>query len=224
MNNDIFSTLYPINFSHYVIVVDHVYHTCFGSELFIMICRGKDHCTLSLCVCVCVPWHTERWDFISWDVLVVCHRYVCCAGYLPCSGRCGESRCPEFCLCTEVWNLFNFLFSSANLHYFIQRFFSFFFHFNSFSFLLSMWIWVLLFLDASYFLKKMKIVQWDCSGDKLLTWAFYTYNKWGSFFILFTLHTCWRKDRSVCMCIESFSLMWDRKVLRFIRNGEKNSL
>ncbi|XP_051137670.1 uncharacterized protein LOC127255929 isoform X2 [Andrographis paniculata] len=29
-------------------------------------------------------------------------RYVCCAGYLPCSGRCGESRCPEFCLATEV--------------------------------------------------------------------------------------------------------------------------
>nr|CAD1835310.1 unnamed protein product [Ananas comosus var. bracteatus] len=29
-------------------------------------------------------------------------RYVCCAGYLPCSGRCGESKCPEFCLATEV--------------------------------------------------------------------------------------------------------------------------
>ncbi|KAJ7535381.1 hypothetical protein O6H91_12G030600 [Diphasiastrum complanatum] len=29
-------------------------------------------------------------------------RYTCCAGYLPCSGHCGESNCPEFCLCTEV--------------------------------------------------------------------------------------------------------------------------
>uniref|UniRef100_A0A166D4Y5 Rhodopsin n=1 Tax=Daucus carota subsp. sativus TaxID=79200 RepID=A0A166D4Y5_DAUCS len=28
-------------------------------------------------------------------------RYVCCAGYMPCSGRCGESKCPEFCLGTE---------------------------------------------------------------------------------------------------------------------------
>ncbi|MBA0796208.1 hypothetical protein Gohar_006995, partial [Gossypium harknessii] len=28
-------------------------------------------------------------------------RYTCCAGYMPCSGRCGESKCPEFCLCTE---------------------------------------------------------------------------------------------------------------------------
>nr|XP_027108404.1 uncharacterized protein LOC113728098 isoform X5 [Coffea arabica]XP_027115256.1 uncharacterized protein LOC113733213 isoform X5 [Coffea arabica] len=29
-------------------------------------------------------------------------RYTCCGGYMPCSGHCGESTCPEFCLCTEV--------------------------------------------------------------------------------------------------------------------------
>ena len=29
-------------------------------------------------------------------------RYVCCAGYMPCSGSCGERDCPEVCLCTEV--------------------------------------------------------------------------------------------------------------------------
>ncbi|KAM3409453.1 hypothetical protein ACQJBY_002015 [Aegilops geniculata] len=29
-------------------------------------------------------------------------RYVCCAGYMPCSGRCGESKCPELCLATEL--------------------------------------------------------------------------------------------------------------------------
>ncbi|CAM6083911.1 unnamed protein product [Calypogeia fissa] len=33
-------------------------------------------------------------------------RYTCCAGYLPCSGHCGEEQCPEFCLCTEVWCCF----------------------------------------------------------------------------------------------------------------------
>lgn len=33
-------------------------------------------------------------------------RYVCCAGYMPCSGRCGESQCPELCLCTEVFCCF----------------------------------------------------------------------------------------------------------------------
>ncbi|KAL8141623.1 hypothetical protein V2J09_014655 [Rumex salicifolius] len=33
-------------------------------------------------------------------------RYVCCAGYMPCSGRCGESKCPELCLATEVFCCF----------------------------------------------------------------------------------------------------------------------
>ncbi|KAK8485467.1 hypothetical protein V6N11_009875 [Hibiscus sabdariffa] len=33
-------------------------------------------------------------------------RYTCCAGYMPCSGRCGERKCPEFCLCTEVFLCF----------------------------------------------------------------------------------------------------------------------
>lgn len=33
-------------------------------------------------------------------------RYTCCAGYMPCSGRCGESQCPELCLCTEVFCCF----------------------------------------------------------------------------------------------------------------------
>jgi len=29
-------------------------------------------------------------------------RYLCCGGMMPCSGRCGESNCPEFCLAVEV--------------------------------------------------------------------------------------------------------------------------
>ncbi|KAL6981989.1 hypothetical protein U1Q18_023607 [Sarracenia purpurea var. burkii] len=33
-------------------------------------------------------------------------RYTCCGGYMPCSGRCGESSCPEVCLCTEVFLCF----------------------------------------------------------------------------------------------------------------------
>lgn len=32
---------------------------------------------------------------------VLC-RYVCCNGAFPCSGRCGEQSCPEYCLCLEV--------------------------------------------------------------------------------------------------------------------------
>ncbi|KAF2315282.1 hypothetical protein GH714_038694 [Hevea brasiliensis] len=34
-------------------------------------------------------------------------RYICCAGYIPCSGKCGESHCPELCLCTEVFCCFS---------------------------------------------------------------------------------------------------------------------
>jgi hypothetical protein len=30
------------------------------------------------------------------------NRYVCCNGDCPCSGRMGEAKCPEFCLCMEV--------------------------------------------------------------------------------------------------------------------------
>ncbi|KAK8630960.1 hypothetical protein V6N13_079729 [Hibiscus sabdariffa] len=30
-------------------------------------------------------------------------RYVCCAGYMPCSGKCQEDKCPTFCLCLEVF-------------------------------------------------------------------------------------------------------------------------
>ncbi|KAF2573299.1 hypothetical protein F2Q70_00001320, partial [Brassica cretica] len=33
-------------------------------------------------------------------------RYTCCAGYMPCSGRCGESKCPQLCLATEVFLCF----------------------------------------------------------------------------------------------------------------------
>ncbi|XP_038875430.1 uncharacterized protein LOC120067891 isoform X1 [Benincasa hispida] len=33
-------------------------------------------------------------------------RYTCCGGYMPCSGKCGESQCPEACLCTEVFCCF----------------------------------------------------------------------------------------------------------------------
>ncbi|KAF3525646.1 hypothetical protein F2Q69_00048700 [Brassica cretica] len=33
-------------------------------------------------------------------------RYTCCGGYMPCSGRCGESKCPQLCLATEVFLCF----------------------------------------------------------------------------------------------------------------------
>ena len=32
--------------------------------------------------------------------------YTCCQGTLPCSGRCGEEKCPEMCLCLETFCCF----------------------------------------------------------------------------------------------------------------------
>ncbi|CAG9467213.1 unnamed protein product [Pedinophyceae sp. YPF-701] len=30
------------------------------------------------------------------------NRYMCCQGYMPCSGKCGERNCPAFCMCMEA--------------------------------------------------------------------------------------------------------------------------
>uniref|UniRef100_A0A0D3HG11 PLAC8 family protein n=1 Tax=Oryza barthii TaxID=65489 RepID=A0A0D3HG11_9ORYZ len=73
-------------------------------------------------------WHTDLTNAITADFTCCClslwcgpcvsymlrkralyndmSRYVCCAGYMPCSGRCGESNCPEVCLATEVFCCF----------------------------------------------------------------------------------------------------------------------
>jgi hypothetical protein len=45
-------------------------------------------------------------------------RYTCCNGACPCSGRCGETKCPEFCLCMEVTCCFAM--SVATTRYMIQ--------------------------------------------------------------------------------------------------------
>lgn len=33
-------------------------------------------------------------------------RYTCCGGYMPCSGKCCERKCPTCCLCAEVFFCF----------------------------------------------------------------------------------------------------------------------
>ncbi|XP_061999871.1 pollen-specific leucine-rich repeat extensin-like protein 3 [Rosa rugosa] len=45
-------------------------------------------------------------------------RYICCGGYMPCSGKCGEKHCPAFCLCCEV--LCCFAPSVSSTRYLIQ--------------------------------------------------------------------------------------------------------
>ncbi|GFY92515.1 PLAC8 family protein [Actinidia rufa] len=50
-------------------------------------------------------WHTNLMSTMGNDPGYCCLAalwYTCCGGYMPCSGRCGESKCPELCLCTET--------------------------------------------------------------------------------------------------------------------------
>jgi len=56
-------------------------------------------------VCTFLNFQNELHSLFVIYIYLVCFRYTCCAGYMPCSGRCGESKCPEFCLCTEVYKL-----------------------------------------------------------------------------------------------------------------------
>lgn len=51
------------------------------------------------CVRDATPHHTSPTAPATLHPL---HRYICCNGTCPCSGRLGEQRSPEFCLCMEV--------------------------------------------------------------------------------------------------------------------------
>ncbi|XP_048532740.1 uncharacterized protein LOC125511417 [Triticum urartu] len=59
------------------------------------------YCCLSLWCGPCVSYMLRKRALYN-DM----SRYTCCAGYMPCSGKCGESKCPEFCLATEVFLCF----------------------------------------------------------------------------------------------------------------------
>jgi len=66
-------------------------------ETFETVGRAPCFCCYSLCCSWCASYQLRKRAIYN-DM----SRYVCCAGYLPCSGRCGESKCPSFCLCMEV--------------------------------------------------------------------------------------------------------------------------
>jgi hypothetical protein len=48
--------------------------------------------------CTCCASYQLRKRALHGDMT----RYLCCGGFLPCSGRCGEAKCPEFCLGVET--------------------------------------------------------------------------------------------------------------------------
>ncbi|XP_021754202.1 uncharacterized protein LOC110719554 isoform X1 [Chenopodium quinoa] len=75
----------------------NLWHT----DLLRTIQADTPYCCLSLFCAPCVSYMLRKRALYN-DM----SRYVCCAGYMPCSGRCGESKCPEFCLATEVFLCF----------------------------------------------------------------------------------------------------------------------
>ncbi|KAG4987484.1 hypothetical protein JHK85_030467 [Glycine max] len=68
------------------------------SDLLSTIQADTPYCCFSLWCAPCVSYLLRKralYDDLS--------RYTCCAGYMPCSGRCGESKCPELCLGVEAF-------------------------------------------------------------------------------------------------------------------------
>lgn len=55
----------------------------------------------ALCCPCCSSWEIRR-RYYKGDM----SKYVCCGGYLPCAGKCGEKSCPECCLFLETWICF----------------------------------------------------------------------------------------------------------------------
>ncbi|CAA2994214.1 PLAC8 family [Olea europaea subsp. europaea] len=73
------------------------YHNLWHSDLMRTMQNDPLYCCLAIWCGPCVSYRLRK-RAIHNDM----SRYVCCAGYMSCSGRCGESRCPKFCLATET--------------------------------------------------------------------------------------------------------------------------
>eukprot|EP01025_Chloroclados_australasicus_P029068 TRINITY_DN2890_c0_g1_i1.p1 TRINITY_DN2890_c0_g1~~TRINITY_DN2890_c0_g1_i1.p1 ORF type:complete len:257 (-),score=13.81 TRINITY_DN2890_c0_g1_i1:502-1272(-) len=73
------------------------YRNTWKVELKEACCADPGCCCLSAICPVCVSYALRKralHDDMS--------QYLCCNGYLPCSGYCGEQSCPEVCLACEV--------------------------------------------------------------------------------------------------------------------------
>lgn len=78
------------------------YHRVWATDLMGTTGASPGYC----CYSIWCPWcasYQLRKRALYGDM----SRYLCCAGYLPCSGRCGEAKCPSCCLCLEVCICFN---------------------------------------------------------------------------------------------------------------------
>ncbi|KAK8658093.1 hypothetical protein V6N13_036305 [Hibiscus sabdariffa] len=77
------------------------YRNLWHSDLMSTMQQDTPYCCLALWCAPCVSYMLRKRALYN-DM----SRYTCCAGYMPCSGRCGERKCPEFCLFTEVFLCF----------------------------------------------------------------------------------------------------------------------
>ncbi|KAI7745173.1 hypothetical protein M8C21_019167 [Ambrosia artemisiifolia] len=77
------------------------YRNVWHTDLMSSISADTPYCCFSLLCGPCVSYLLRKRALYN-DM----SRYTCCAGYMPCSGKCGESKCPELCLCTEVFCCF----------------------------------------------------------------------------------------------------------------------
>ncbi|XP_077243064.1 uncharacterized protein LOC143883606 [Tasmannia lanceolata] len=77
------------------------YRNVWHTDLLSTIQADFPYCCFSLWCGPCVSYLLRKRALYN-DLT----RYVCCGGYMPCSGNCGESRCPEFGLWTEVFLCF----------------------------------------------------------------------------------------------------------------------
>ncbi|CAN6929564.1 unnamed protein product [Brassica oleracea var. botrytis] len=77
------------------------YRNVWQSDLMSTVTADTPYCCFS-CFCgPCVSYLLRKRALYN-DM----SRYTCCGGYMPCSGRCGESKCPQLCLATEVFLCF----------------------------------------------------------------------------------------------------------------------
>ncbi|KAE8727303.1 Proteasome subunit alpha type 5-1 family protein [Hibiscus syriacus] len=75
------------------------YRNLWHTDLMGTIQQDAPYCCLAFWCGPCVSYMLRKRALYN-------DMYTCCAGYMPCSGRCGERKCPELCLFTEVFLCF----------------------------------------------------------------------------------------------------------------------
>ncbi|XP_076897617.1 uncharacterized protein LOC143550958 [Bidens hawaiensis] len=77
------------------------YRNVWHTDLMSTIAADTPYCCFALFCGPCASYKLRK-QALYGDM----SRYRCCGGYMPYSGKCGERKCPQFCLCTEVFFCF----------------------------------------------------------------------------------------------------------------------